>query len=84
MRTRAQRRHENQNRENRARRIVRLWRLWSGDNTREFEDWLVPRIADNLKTCNKECCCNPRRSGHGSKADRLTLQERRALLEPVM
>ncbi len=78
MRTRAQRRRERYLREARARRIVR--RFWDGYEP-DFEIWLVPRISDNLKTCGKDCCSNPRRGRHGNKISRLTLQERRALLD---
>ncbi len=80
VRTRAQRRRERCLREARARRIVHRF---SGGYDLDFEMWLVPRIADNLKMCSKDCCGNPRRGRHGNKVSRLTLQERRALLEVI-
>lgn len=52
------------------------WRDW----TQEEKDRWVQRTWQNPKVCSCEMCCNPRR-GRWHKKDRLTLAERRVVIE---
>jgi hypothetical protein len=65
MSKRAQRRHHNQRMKQRAMRIVRDTHDYRGTTRARLTAYFV-KNADNLKTCGKTCCGNPRRSSEGA------------------
>jgi len=44
-------------------------------NNLNLETGRPEKTRDNKPRC--QCCCNPRRSAHGNKKEKLTIQERR-------
>ena len=62
------------------RRALRVVRSWGWDSTPEEEERRARHMRDDMAKCSCSMCGNPRRNEWSPK-DRITLQERRALLD---
>jgi hypothetical protein len=78
-RNRAWRRHQKFRIRGKALRILHLW-FWGPHMTEEDILDKARYMADNMKICGFDCCCNPRHSGHTKGKEKLTIQERRYLV----
>ena len=77
-RNKAWRRHQKFRVRDRALRILHIWDWLPSTN----EDVLLDqarRMANNMKLCGLDCCCNPRHSKSTKGKGKLTIQERRHL-----
>ena len=65
MSKRAERRHHKQRMKRKTMRLVRDVYRFAGTSRARVVAKFV-KNADNLKTCSKSCCGNPRRHGEGA------------------
>jgi len=74
---RALRRHHKQRMIARANNICN--KIWYCNGVYVFSHEQLSRLADNLKPCSCDMCCNPRRSPWTTKLGKLTIQELKEL-----
>ena len=75
----AWRRHQKFRKRNKAIRALHTW-WWPSTTTEEDILEQARHMANNMKVCGRSCCCNPRHSGHNKGKQKLTVQERRYLI----